>query len=86
MSVGKVEANGIVADLFPADDAHAREEFGAVPAVALTEDIHLAHIIGAGRFFPQIFVRKVGFVAIGPKNGDFFADVFDLFRSWDHGF
>ena len=78
VAVGEVEAEGVVADLFPAEDGNAGEGLGAVAAVLVTEDVALADVFGGGRGGAEALGVEVGFSAVGPSDGDFGADELEV--------
>jgi len=44
MAVAEIEADGVVADLLPADDGHTGKLFRAVAAVLVAEDVALSDV------------------------------------------
>ena len=78
VAVAEIEADGVVADLFPAGDGHAGELFRAVAAVLVSEDVTFADVGGAGGRGAQVFHQVVGFDAVFPDDGDFRTDELDV--------
>ena len=62
VAVGEVEAEGVVADLLPAEDGNAGEGLGAVAAVLVTEDVALADAIRGITMFHKLSVPLLGVV------------------------
>lgn len=70
MSVAEFEAHGIVADATHARHRHSRETSGSVAAPALTEDVHLPHVLRARGEFPQELRPEALLVTVLPGEGD----------------
>ena len=70
MSVAEFEAHGIVADATHARHRHSRKTSGSVAAPALTEDVHLPHVLRARGEFPQELRLEALLVAVLPGEGD----------------
>lgn len=84
VAVAEIETEGVVADLFPAEDADTGETARTVAAVLVAEDVAFALGFGGRRSGAEMFESEIGFGAVVPDDGDLFADELDIGRAM-HG-
>lgn len=80
MPVAEIEANGVIADDFPAGDGDAGEGAWFVATVSLAENITFALGFGAGGSGAQLLTGIIGLGAVVPNDGDFLPDELDVTR------
>lgn len=78
VAIAEIEADGVVADLFPTADGHAREFFRAVAAILVSQNVTLADVGGTGRRGAQVLHREIRLRTVFPDDGDFVADELDV--------
>lgn len=79
MAIAEIEANGVVADLFPAQHLNSREILVAHAAVLLPKDVAFTPRFGAGRSSSEFGGREVAFSPVAPDDGNFLSNDLDLF-------
>jgi hypothetical protein len=74
MSVAELQGDGIVADATQSGDGDPGETPRSVATPALSEDVHLSHILGARRKFTKVFGTEALLTTIFPGDGDEITD------------